>query len=788
MTGSEALEKRMAPLRALVVDCGTGETKILLYYMVDKSVVVEEVAKFGSASAFLDTPALFSTKVDSIKKEKRSDVVLVAATAWLRNASGENLRKGNILLQTLMESGVICKLLEKHEEGWFELLAVEFARIALNLDIHSTWASGAGSTQISIGFEQLAHVPLGNGRGSEIISAHGKEGIDLWKSEIRDVLSSNGTFIELSGNILCMSAVYFASQTANLPEQQLLPYDFVEAAFEAFVDAESLKAELSDGDIRALSNVIQHLETMKKICKKDSKFFFARDFNFPSGNFRVTWSCGWYLYILNETRAFHFAGKSLDNFRKHSLHLKEEAKEIIDTYPQKQSSTATGEVLLDLKRVADSLYSRAGELESQVTPVLERIGEATGSALRSLENKFKSRESLIRKLKSRLKRILVREQFQPFFIPRVADVFFEVDDILRYTLVTAAENYPIVIRSVQVALAKAFGCTIKCYNYWVNGSTYMGVNSFVTAGTFTFELQFHTPESFATKSESHALYEEFRTLPYGERKLSLYHRMKEIWLPLIKPAELDKFAEPVELTDRLMEQMQIIEGIKNILSTQSTVTADIDFGGLCCRLMRGRGDEEFEWLGFPPSSKRVTWVSIASNLSLNSLLFDKTQAIKNVANFMGKPLDWVVKKQREGDRFKMALMPQVNCTRADWIGLTEILKMAYPEIAGTIARMSDLLVNTPFDIVEKGLAPLTFRSIKDEGEGHPKYMTLQRLQSDPSPSLWQLRGFLYNIVGVNELYRGDGFVYNEEGLRQGEEFLCENLQVSEIVGCSLFSL
>ena len=65
-------------------------------------------------------------------------------------------------------------------------------------------------------------------------------------------------------------------------------------------------------------------------------------------------------------------------------------------------------------------------------------------------------------------------------------------------------------------------------NYWPSSDNYQGINDSYAvpcaaspSGKLLFELQFHTPESFAFKSDSHVLYETFRAARDPDAKLIL---------------------------------------------------------------------------------------------------------------------------------------------------------------------------------------------------------------------------------------------------------------------------
>ena len=66
------------------------------------------------------------------------------------------------------------------------------------------------------------------------------------------------------------------------------------------------------------------------------------------------------------------------------------------------------------------------------------------------------------------------------------------------------------------------------------------------------------------------------------------------------------------------------------------------------------------------------------------------------------------------------------------------------------------------------------------------YMSLQRfLRLGPSPSLVQVRQFLWDELGLKGLFSGDGFTYDDHGERGSEEFLACNKRLREIQGASV---
>lgn len=107
------------------------------------------------------------------------------------------------------------------------------------------------------------------------------------------------------------------------------------------------------------------------------------------------------------------------------------------------------------------------------------------------------------------------------------DIAFSMWDSLRYTMVIPTELYVETVKAALTALEAIDMTPLKQKNYWVGGDGYQGINDiFYTAeakapsGKFLWELQFHTPESFKFKSDSHILYEKFRSTrdPVAKKK------------------------------------------------------------------------------------------------------------------------------------------------------------------------------------------------------------------------------------------------------------------------------
>jgi hypothetical protein len=787
----EHLKKLKRPPNAIIVDCGTGETKILFYGINKDKIIFTEVFKLNAVSQYIDKSDDFINTIRYYLTKHHADIVLIAASAWLREASQETLYKGNILLTQLLDSGMLCKILEPREEAWMELAAAEYVSNKLGLNINGTYSSGAGSTQFTKNFENVYSFRLGNETGRKLISEKGLIGIEEWKRSVNITYSDSE--LQLDGLILCFSAVWHAAAVCGLQLNTIIQYDKVTSTFEGYIKKQSTKTNLSPLDIRNLSNVIQHFHTIKSTISNTSNLIFIRDIDILDHNLRITWSLGWYIELLNQLQFLEIKNKTLQRFRKEQSKIgkigQEVGKEIIGT---KMSSTATGHVLLDISQTADIILRKANNIEKLVTPKLEANCVETGARLEGLEFRMKTRESLIRKLNSRLKKLIASHTSLQFYIPRLTDIFNEVDDVLRYTILAETEKYTSTTLSFLENLKKEFDCDIKCFSFWERNSTYLGINSFITISNFTFEIQFHTHESWNLKqSESHNLYEIFRTLPNCHAKFILYSNMKEIWSKIPIPPKVLEIERISSSVDPLMEQYGLIRKLKEIRKNETTIgTIESEElkNNVCIRLIRGRSPEEFEYISFPPSSKKLSWVS-SGEILFEILRSKPAELQKVISDFSGKTLSWVNKEMQEGYKWKILVIPKQNCTIADWDGVFRLIQELYPIVSPIILRFKKQLVDLTFNEIEQQIYPQSrFRDIKDNPINNTQYIDEAKLVELESPLLWQVRGFLYNVIGLNENFRGDGNVYNASSKKMHAEFLIPNQKIKLIFGAQILEL
>ena len=148
------------------------------------------------------------------------------------------------------------------------------------------------------------------------------------------------------------------------------------------------------------------------------------------------------------------------------------------------------------KILAAGLLKDALQEESQVTADMRAL-ESRGASLAGLDYRLKDRESLTRK-------IMGKAEEKSVSLFEAAD---DIGDVLRYTVLADSESYSgFVPQAIAELTARGYRVE-KFHNAW-GGKFYQGVNvRFASAGGVPFEVQFHTPQSFAVKQESHEVYE-----------------------------------------------------------------------------------------------------------------------------------------------------------------------------------------------------------------------------------------------------------------------------------------
>lgn len=209
--------------------------------------------------------------------------------------------------------------------------------------------------------------------------------------------------------------------------------------------------------------------------------------------------------------------------------LGEEAPKTLDSFQQVKYADSDEYGILKAQYKGMSYYSKAIEGEPEITNQVKKIAESTGMDSLGLEYRIKTKESFLEK---------IRKNYDP------GGNEYEIKDIIRYTLGADPER---LTEKTLLAIEK-FGNegynTVRIKNTWHPDSSYNGINTFIKSpGGQTFEMQYHTQESFDLKNgELHNLYEKQRKIldDESEEYLELDDKMIELSSRLTFPKNIER--------------------------------------------------------------------------------------------------------------------------------------------------------------------------------------------------------------------------------------------------------
>jgi SPP1 gp7 family putative phage head morphogenesis protein len=174
-------------------------------------------------------------------------------------------------------------------------------------------------------------------------------------------------------------------------------------------------------------------------------------------------------------------------------------------------------------------YNQALENEPVITDQVKKMTESAGMNSLGLEYRIKTKESFLEK---------IRKNYQP------DGNEYEIKDIIRYTLGAPPDNLADKTLLAIENFEKEGYNTVRIKNTWHPDSSYNGINTFIKSPSGqTFELQYHTQESFDLKNgELHMLYEKQRKLldDESEEFLEIEDRMIELSSKLTFPNNIER--------------------------------------------------------------------------------------------------------------------------------------------------------------------------------------------------------------------------------------------------------
>ncbi|QKD86028.1 hypothetical protein XAV_05885 [Xanthomonas axonopodis pv. vasculorum] len=161
----------------------------------------------------------------------------------------------------------------------------------------------------------------------------------------------------------------------------------------------------------------------------------------------------------------------------------------------------------DIALKAQALSTRARQMEPQVTDMLKRVAARHGGQLAGTQHQLKSYGSLQEKLKQR---VALKKQ-------TLEEAAAGVNDALRYSVVLQPQDFTAGLRAMLAALDDQGHARVKLTNqFTAYPPSFKAINVTLRSPEGAlWEIQFHTPETFALKERFHDLYKRTHALALG---------------------------------------------------------------------------------------------------------------------------------------------------------------------------------------------------------------------------------------------------------------------------------
>ena len=184
------------------------------------------------------------------------------------------------------------------------------------------------------------------------------------------------------------------------------------------------------------------------------------------------------------------------------------------------------------EKKAKEMHEKAYEREPELTGIVTSCAGLVGGTLAGEEFKLKSEKSLADKLKRNV---------YGGMSPAMAS--HQICDVNRYTIILENESFVEGFNTVKQTLEAQGYEMIACKNTMqYTELTYRGVNCTIRSpNKSTWELQFHTEQSYQVKEKNHKMYEEQRReTTTKHRKNELSEKMTKRSRKIIAPAGIEQ--------------------------------------------------------------------------------------------------------------------------------------------------------------------------------------------------------------------------------------------------------
>ena len=202
-----------------------------------------------------------------------------------------------------------------------------------------------------------------------------------------------------------------------------------------------------------------------------------------------------------------------------------------------------------------------------------------------------------------------------------------------------------------------------------------------------------------------------------------------------------------------------LKGGKKYNSIQEYKEENTRYGDKCiiARVLRGQNDDDFNKLA---NNRKLVFLTPGGIELLNK------KSTKEMLENIGYDEAFIEDLKNEKTKFKLALLDECENSKdyklATWDNLLELFLEQYPEIKSKLNELP------------KGWEE-ELKKIESENIGKKdEKITMKDLMKDFT--IPNLRDFMNDIENINKLYRGDGFIQNEDGKKLGKEYITKNTE------------
>ena len=194
--------------------------------------------------------------------------------------------------------------------------------------------------------------------------------------------------------------------------------------------------------------------------------------------------------------------------------------------------------------------------------------------------------------------------------------------------------------------------------------------------------------------------------------------------------------------------------------------------GLAGRIIRGKTPEDFEKLSDDPNRK-IVFLTDSAGLAkmLGKTGYDMLITV-------GHHPDHISRQLQAGKSYKAVIFPEDSAVEATWDGLQKVTTEVYPDLTNDFNNHMGTFRSTNYVDFETQLG---YKLAEADDPNDSRFLDYDKYLASARGAK-ELRAFLYHVLHIRELFKGDGYTYDENGKRGVREYLIANKPITDISG------